>query len=394
MFQIPKTMQAVVYRGTNELRLETVPVPHIGPGELLVRVAVCGVCPTDIKKIQYGTVPPPRIFGHETAGTIVRVGSRLRQFRVGERVAVHHHVPCLDCHACRHHAFAQCALYKRTGITAGFEPAGGGYAEYVRVMPFVLPGVVRIPARNSFLEGALLEPVNTVLKGVKRLALLRGDTVLVAGQGPIGLMFTRLLALQGMRVLATDLLPTRLKLAREFGAAAVLCPKSKVQSPKSGIRFTLRSTATEAGPHVSRFTHHASRFTPPPADPQLLATVHRLTNGRGLDAAVIAVPSDAVVREAQSLVRGAGQVLLFAHTRRGAEASVDLATVCMDEKDLIGSYSSDYPLQEEVARLVFSRKLDARRLVTHQFPLAQTAAAIELASHPTPESLKVVVVQG
>ena len=128
-------------------------------------------------------------------------------FKVGERVALHHHVPCLECHACRHHAFAQCAQYKRTGITAGFEPAGGGYAEYVRVMPFVLPGVVRIPARNSFLEGAMLEPVNTVLKAVKRLALLRGDTVLVAGQGPIGLMFTRLLALQGMRVVATDLLP-------------------------------------------------------------------------------------------------------------------------------------------------------------------------------------------
>jgi L-iditol 2-dehydrogenase len=288
----------------------------------------------------------------------------------------------MECHACRHHAFAQCGQYKRTGITAGFEPAGGGYAEYVRVMPFVLPGVVRIPARNSFLEGAMLEPVNTVLKGVKRLALLRGDTVLVAGQGPIGLMFTRLLTLQGMRVLATDLLPTRLKLAREFGAAAVHCPKSE-GSPKSKVQSP-----------KSRITHHASRITPPPADPQLSGIVHRLTSGRGLDAAVIAVPSNAVVREAQSLVRGAGQVLLFAHTRRGAEMSVDLATVCMDEKDLIGSYSSDYPLQEEVARLVFSRKLDARRLITHQFPLAQTAAAIELAAHPTAESLKVMVVQG
>ena len=95
MLLIPKTMQAVVYRGPNDLRLETVPVPSIGTEELLVRVAVCGVCPTDIKKIQYGTVPPPRIFGHETAGTIVRTGSRVRQFKVGERVALHHHVPCL-----------------------------------------------------------------------------------------------------------------------------------------------------------------------------------------------------------------------------------------------------------------------------------------------------------
>jgi len=372
-------MRAVVYRGPNDLRLETVPVPRIGPEDLLVRVAVCGVCPTDIKKIQYGTLPPPRIFGHETAGTIVRAGSRVRQFKVGERVALHHHVPCLECHACRHHAFAQCAQYKRTGITAGFEPAGGGYAEYVRVMPFVLPGVVRIPARNSFLEGAMLEPVNTVLKAVKRLALLRGDKVLVAGQGPIGLMFTRLLALQGTRVVATDLLSTRLELAREFGAAAVYRPESKVQPHASSFTF-----------HALRFTHPASRIT----DCTLTTLVHQLTRGRGLDAAVIAVPSDSVVREAQAMVRGAGQVLLFSHTRRGDQTPLDLATVCVDEKDLIGSYSADFRLQAEVARLVFTRKLDARRLITHRFPLDQTAAAIELASHPTAESLKIVVAQG
>src|SRR2546426_5247135 len=215
-------MRAVVYRGVNDLRVETVPVPRIQSDELLVKVAVCGVCPTDIKKIQFGTVPPPRSFGHETAGTISQVGARLKGFRIGERVALHHHVPCLSCHACRHRAFAQCAQYKRTGITAGFEPAGGGYAEFVRVLPFVLPGVVKIPARNSFLEGAMLEPVNTVLKAVRRLALLRGDTVLVAGQGPIGLMFTRLLQLQGYRVLATDLFEERLQMARQFGAQFTL----------------------------------------------------------------------------------------------------------------------------------------------------------------------------
>src|SRR5437899_9874810 len=202
MTAIPDTMQAVVYRGANDLRVEILPVPKIGPREILVKVAVCGVCPTDIKKIHYGTVPPPRIFGHETAGAIVRLGARVRGFRMGERVALHHHVPCLECHACRHRAFAQCLQYKRTGITAGFEPAGGGYAEFVRVMSFVLPGVVKIPSRNSFLEGAMLEPVNTVLKAVNRLNLLRGDTILVAGQGPIGLMFTRLLALRGIKVVA------------------------------------------------------------------------------------------------------------------------------------------------------------------------------------------------
>ena len=344
-------MQAVVYRGVNDLRVETVPVPRIGANELLVRVAVCGVCPTDIKKIQHGTVAPPRIFGHETAGTIVKMGAQVRGFRVGDRVALHHHVPCLDCHACRHRTFAQCPHYKRTGITAGFEPAGGGYAEYVRVMSFCLPGVVKIPAKNSFTEGAMLEPVNTVLKGVNRLAVLPGDFVLVAGQGPIGLLFTQLLALRGIKVIATDLLDTRLKLARRFGAA-----------------FVLRADAADLPDQVAR-----------------------ITRGRGLDAAVIAVPVDAAVQQALALLRGAGQVLLFAHTKRGAVAPVDFSSICADEKDLLGSYSADVTLQSSVARLVFSRKLDVRPLVTHRFPLVETAAAVALAARPRPDSLKVVV---
>jgi L-iditol 2-dehydrogenase len=350
---IPKTMQAVVYRGVNDLRVETVPVPRISANELLVRVAVCGVCPTDIKKIHHGTVTPPRIFGHETAGTVVRLGARVRGFRVGDRVALHHHVPCMDCHACRHRAFAQCPQYKRTGITAGFEPAGGGYAEYVRVMNFCLPGVVKIPAKNSFVEGALLEPVNTVLKGVNRLAVLPGDCVLVAGQGPIGLMFTKLLALRGLKVIATDLLAPRLQLARRFGAAHAL---------------------------------HADA-------PDLPEQLARLTRGRGLDAAVIAVPVDAAVKQALALVRGAGQVLLFAHTKRGAVAPVDFSSICVDEKDMLGSYSSDVTFQPAVARLVFSRRFDVRALVTHTFPLAETAAAVALAAQPQPDSLKVVVSQ-
>src|SRR5689334_6214913 len=119
-------MRAAVYRGPNDLRTETVPVPAIGRNELLVQVAACGVCPTDIKKIHYGTVPPPRIFGHETAGTIVKIGGGKSSvvtchlsLKVGDRAALHHHVPCMECHFCRHHAFAQCAQYKRTGITAG-----------------------------------------------------------------------------------------------------------------------------------------------------------------------------------------------------------------------------------------------------------------------------------
>jgi L-iditol 2-dehydrogenase len=395
-------MRAAVYRGPNDLRLETVPVPGIGRNELLVRVAACGVCPTDIKKIQYGTVPPPRIFGHETAGTIVKIGAgnAVKGFRIGDRVALHHHVPCLDCHFCRHQAFAQCAQYKRTGITAGFEPAGGGFAEYVRVMPFVLAGVVKIPAKNTFEEGAMLEPVNTVLKAVKRLALLPGDNVLVAGQGPIGLMFTRLLQLRGVNVLATDLLDSRLQLAKKFGA-------KWLRNAGKASRLFLEKPKRE-----SESDNGDRREACPTA----------------FDAAVLAVPSDAALEQAFQMVRGAGQILLFAHTKRpgagiqgpevrgqkaeagsqkseaGSPASdlrrsapgaglfpMDLSRICVDEKDLLGSYSADFTLQREVARLVFSRKLDVRGLITHYFSLAKTAEAVELASRPTPDSLKIVV---
>jgi L-iditol 2-dehydrogenase len=182
--------------------------------------------------------------------------------------------------------------------------------------------------------------------------LMNGDTVVVAGQRPIGLMFTRLLVLQGMKVVASDLMDERLKTSRKLGAKWVFKADDRNFAEK----------------------------------------VSRLTKGRGLDGAVVAVPVDAVVREVQELVRGAGRVLLFAHTRRGVKTEVDLSTICVDEKALVGSYSSDLTLQKEVARVVFSRKLDVRRLVTHEFPLEETAAAVELAADPQRDSLKIMVV--
>src|ERR1700741_2709201 len=157
--KLPATMRAVVYRGINDMRIETVPVPAIGRGELLVRIATCGICGTDLKKIHYGSHSAPRIFGHEMAGTIVARGAGVTSYNLGERVVVHHHVPCNECYYCRKGTPAQCPLYKKTGVTAGFEPSGGGFAEYIRVMDFVVSngGVGRIPDGNTFEQGALVE---------------------------------------------------------------------------------------------------------------------------------------------------------------------------------------------------------------------------------------------
>ncbi len=347
---LPDQMRAMVYRGANDLRVETVAVPAISKEELLVRVGVCGVCPTDIKKIQHATVPPPRIFGHETAGVIVRVGADVKGYAEGDRVALHHHVPCMRCHACRHKAFAQCAIYQKTGVTAGFEPAGGGFAEYVRVLPFVFPGIVRIPPGNTLTEGALLEPVNTVLKGVRRLGLLQGDRVWVVGQGPVGLLFTRILWLEGVQVVVSDLIPERLRRAGEFGATEVF------EAGGPDFENRLRESA-----------------------------------GSGFDAVVLAAPADELMPLAMESLRGGGKILLFAHTRKGAMRDVDLGEICVSEKDVLGSYSSDITLQEEVSRLVFSRELDVRELVSHRFRLENAVEAVGVAARPHQGTLKVVV---
>jgi L-iditol 2-dehydrogenase len=249
---------------------------------------------------------------------------------------------------------------------------------------------VKIPARNSFAEGALLEPVNTVLKAVRRLSLLRGDVVLVAGQGPVGLMFTRLLQLAGMRVIATDLMAARLKLAKKFGAKWAMLAPNGTGRAELPLRHSNPGRAEHRRPALPLSAPKRGEGGRRPGE--VFSTfIHRTTRGRGLDAAVIAVPSDAVVRQAQTWLRGGGQLMLFAHTKRGAVMEIDPATVCVDEKDLLGSYSSDFTLQDEVARLVFSRRLDVRPLITHRFPLAQTAAAIGLASQPTEDSLKIIV---
>ena len=173
--EIPSTMRAAVYRGVNDVRLEEVPVPEIGPGEILVRVHTCGICGTDLKKIATGSHSAPRIFGHETSGVVAKMGQGVGKFSVGERVVVFHHIPCGECYYCRHKTFAQCATYKKVGCTAGFEPSGGGFAEYVRVMDWIVEkGTVRIPDGVSFEQACFVEPVNTCIKGIETLRLRSG----------------------------------------------------------------------------------------------------------------------------------------------------------------------------------------------------------------------------
>ena len=162
-------MRAGVYRGKGQVVVESVPIPEIGEGELLFRVAACGICGTDIKKIHHGFVAPPQILGHELAGTVVAVGRGVTKFKPGDRVVSFHHIPCGNCFYCAEKLFSQCAGYKKTGLTAGFDPNGGGFAEYVRAMPWIVErGMIALPEDVSFEEATFVEPVNTCLKAVRK----------------------------------------------------------------------------------------------------------------------------------------------------------------------------------------------------------------------------------
>ena len=351
---IPATMQAAVYRGVNDVRLETVPVPAIGPGELLIRVHTCGICGTDLKKIATGSHSAPRIFGHETSGVVAATGGGVTQFRAGDRVVVFHHIPCGNCFYCRHKTFAQCETYKRVGCTAGFEPSGGGFAEYVRVMDWIVQqGTVKIEQGVSFEQACFVEPVNTCLKGIERLALAPGETVLVIGQGPIGIVLSVLAKRAGATVITSDLYGQRLTISESFGL-------------NDGIDAS-RTDSVQA--------------------------VRERTEGRGADAAIIAVGGNGLIRPALDAVRPGGRVLLFAQTARG-EASIDPAAVCVDEKTLLGSYSASVELQEESVRFVMSREMNLEDLISHRFPLSRSVEALNLAAHPQPNSMKVVIQPG
>src|SRR5271168_1772458 len=215
---VPETMHAAVYRGVNDVRVETIAVPEIGDGEVLVKIHTCGICGTDLKKIHTGSHNAPRVFGHEMAGTIVRVGAGDEGIAVGDRVMAYHHIPCGECYYCRKQTFAQCEVYKKVGCTAGFAPSGGGFAEYIRVMDWIVKrGLIKIPDEIPFEQAAFIEPVNTCYKAIELLNLQPDETVLVIGQGSIGILLAALAQRTGATVLTSDLYPERHTIAAKFG---------------------------------------------------------------------------------------------------------------------------------------------------------------------------------
>ena len=345
-------MRAGVYRDKGIVRVEEVPVPELSDGEVLIKVAACGICGTDIKKIFHAYVPPPQILGHELAGTVVATGRGVTKWKTGDRVMSFHHIPCGQCFFCEKRLFSQCKQYKTTGLTGGFTPNGGGFGEYVKAMPWVAErGIVALPDNVSFDEATFIEPINTIAKAVQKARVTRGETVLIAGCGPIGLQLLMVAKLEGAKLYTSDPMPERRAKSLSLGA-------------------------------VESFD---------PSGGKLVQEVKARTDGRGADAVLVAVAHPSVVGEALAAARPGGRVLLFAANDPVTKIEFPASEIGIDEKEILGSYSAAVDIQDSAADLVLNKKLPVMEIVTHRFPLDKIQEGLDLAARPTAESLKILI---
>ena len=354
-FPAVPTMKAAVYRGRNDLRVEELPIPEPGRGEMLLKVDACGVCGTDVKKIEKGLLPPPRVFGHEIAARVDRVGPGVTSYREGQRVVVHHHVPCLSCYYCERRAYTHCALYKKNGTSAGFEPSGGGMSQYVRAMDWIVErGTIPIPDGVLAEEAVFVEPVNTCLKAVQKAKIGRGPHGAGGGSGADRTPAPADRALGRGR---------RHRLRHPRGPARHEPPSRRGGRPRRAGRRRGRGPGPDGRPRGRRRAPGGG------------GAVRLRPGGRG----------------------GHGRAARSWSSRpprRGRRWRWTWASLNPLEKDILFSYSSSADIQDLAARLVFERQIDVRSLVTHRFPLEESARAVEVASRPAPGVLKVVVEMG
>jgi L-iditol 2-dehydrogenase len=341
---LPTRMRAVEYHAPNDIRLIDVPVPTIGPGELLVQVAACGVCGSDTLD-WYLQPRAPLFLGHEPTGTVVAVGEGAQGFAAGDRVFVHHRVPCGICDLCRRGHETLCPSHR----TGHIEP--GGLAEYVRVpATHVARDVLHLPADMSWEQATLIEPASTCVRAIGRLAVADDSVVAIIGGGFAGLTLAALARHAGARsVVVIEPVAFRRQRALELGATLALDPDHE---------------------HLrAQLVDHAGT----------LATI-----------AIVAASNLSAVYGAFELLDKGGTLLIFAPPPRGRAAHFDLAQLFFGEITLTASYGSGPQDTRRALDLIRSGVIDASRLITHRFPFEQAVLALAQTATPGP-SLKSIV---
>ena len=342
---VPGSMRAAVYYTNRDVRVEERPVPRIGPGEVLVRTEACGLCGSESME-WYQAPRAPRILGHEPAGVIVETGEGVSGYAVGERVFVHHHVPCHDCRDCQRGAHTYCQRYAASGIDPG------GFADYFRVPAENVPEMLKLPEHVSFEDACIIEPMSDCLYGMHKLRVLSGDTIAIVGVGFMGLCFVQLSRLWPFaRIVALDFSDWRLERALEMGATHVINPK--------------RVDAAEA--------------------------LREVNAGRLADTVVSTAPSAKAWEAALALVGTGGTLHVNAPPHPDERAEVDPNHLYFKGITVNNGYSSTGAETSAVLELMACGRVDAGSLITHRFGFDGTAEGIGLIM-AADESIKSVIV--
>jgi L-iditol 2-dehydrogenase len=337
-------MRVAMYYKNSDVRLQEMPVPKIGPGEILVKIQASGICGSDVLE-WYRIKKAPIVLGHETAGEVTQVGEGVVKFKPGDRVAVSHHVPCNTCRYCLAGNHTVC----ETLHTTNFDP--GGFSEYVRVPKLnVDRGVFLLPPEVSFEDGSFMEPLGCVLRGQRLARLMPGQTVLVMGSGISGLLHIMLAkALGAGRVIATDVSPYRLKAAKDLGADAVINAKEDVP-----------------------------------------ARLKELNGGWLAELVIVCTGAMPAFAQALKSVDRGGTLMYFATTNPGETLPVPINDYWRNGITLMPSYgNSPYDAEAAIA-LIRSGRVPVGKLITHRLGLAEAAQGFQLVAGAG-ESIKVIL---
>ncbi|MBN1992231.1 MAG: zinc-dependent dehydrogenase [Anaerolineae bacterium] len=338
-------MKVARYYTRQDIRVEDVPMPEIGPGELLIQTKACGLCGSDLME-WYVQKKAPEVLGHEPAGVVAKVGAGVTQFKVGDRVFVHHHVPCFICHHCVRGHYTLCDTFKATHLDPG------GFAEYFRVPALnVERDVLKLPAEMSFEQGTQIEPLATCIRGIERAGIQAGDTVLILGAGVTGLMNMQLANIYGAgKVIVTDFAPFRLEMARRLGADHAL-------EAREDIGTALKD----------------------------------LNAGRLADVVIVTAGSIKAMAQALSLAGGGSTVLLFAPSSPGENLAVSPFQLLFSEITLVSTYSCTHIETRQALKLIHGGRVKVEELITHRFDLTGVGQAINLAALAG-ESMKILII--
>jgi L-iditol 2-dehydrogenase len=338
-------MRVAVYYSNRDVRLEEMPVPKIGPGEVLMRVEASGICGTDLLE-WYRLHKAPLVLGHEVAGVIEAVGKGVKHHRVGDRICAAHHVPCGTCHYCLSGHHTVCDTLRRTN----FDP--GGFAEYVRLPRInVERGIFPLSDEVSFEEATFVEPVACVLRGQRLAGLQPGQTVLVIGSGVAGLLHIRLARASGAGyIMATDIVHYRLEAARRFGADAAI---------------------------------HGRDYTP--------ASLRQVADDHLADLVVVCSGATPAISQALESVERGGTVLFFAPTEPGVSVPVSVNDLFWrNEITLTSSYGGSPADYAAALELIQAGKIRVREMITHRLGLAETGLGFHFVARAQ-DSLKVII---